>query len=62
MHVTGEVKGTGRWTAVLHNGSNSLPTLRYHLKDLKFEALDQSVKAGDVDLPAGSLLLPRAAK
>jgi hypothetical protein len=58
MHVTGEVKGSGAWTAVIHNGSNWLATLRYRLKDLTYDAITQPYKAGDVDLPAGSLLLP----
>jgi hypothetical protein len=57
MAVTGEVKGTGPLTAVLDNGSNFISTLRYHLKDLKFEAIEKSVKMGDTDLPAGSLLV-----
>src|ERR1035441_8461987 len=62
MHATGEVKGSGAWTAVLHNGSNSLPTLRYHLKDLTYDAVTQPYKVGDVELPAGSLLLPSSAR
>jgi hypothetical protein len=49
----GVVKGDGPVTAILHNGSNNLITLRYRLRDLKFEALDQASK----DLPAGSLLV-----
>jgi hypothetical protein len=47
---------------VLHNGSNSIPTLRYHLKDLTYDTLTQPYKAGDVELPAGSLLLPSSAR
>jgi len=62
MHVKGEVKGLGAWTAVLHNGSNSLATLRYRLKDLTYDTIAQPYKAGDVDLPAGSLLLPSSAR
>jgi hypothetical protein len=62
MHAAGEVKGSGTWTAVIHNGSNWLPTLRYRLKDLTYDALTQPYKAGDVDLPAGSLLLPASAR
>ncbi len=57
MNITGEVKGSGPVTAILHNGSNSLITLRYRLKDLKFEAIEQAAKAGDTDLPAGTLLV-----
>ena len=62
MHVKGEVKGSGLWTAVIHNGANSLATLRYRLKDLNYEFISQAYKAGDVDLPAGSLLLPSNAR
>ena len=62
MHVAGEVKGAGLWTAVLHNGANSLATLRYRLKDLTYDAITQPYKAGDIDLPAGSLLLPSSAR
>ena len=51
------MKGTGPVTAILHNGSNNLVTLRYRLKDLKFEAIEQAAKAGDMDLPAGTLLV-----
>jgi hypothetical protein len=49
----GAVKGDGPVTAILHNGSNNLITLRYRLHDLKFEAIEQPFK----DLPAGSLLV-----
>ena len=49
----GVVKGNGAVTAILHNGSNNLVTLRYRLKDLKFEATEQASK----DLPAGTLLV-----
>ena len=49
----GMVKGSGPVTAILHNGSNNLVTLRYRLKDLKFEAIEQATK----DLPAGTLLV-----
>ncbi len=53
----GAVKGDGPVTAILHNGSNNLVTLRYRLKDLKFEALDQPSKANGTDLPAGTFLV-----
>ena len=49
----GAVKGSGPVIAILHNGSNNLVTLRYRLKDLKFEAIEQATK----DLPAGTLLV-----
>ena len=53
----GEVKGGGAVTAILHNGSNNLITLRYRLKDLQFDAIEKPVKAGNTDLPAGTLLV-----
>lgn len=62
LTITGEVRGTGPWTAVLHNGSNSLATLRYRLKDLTYDTIGQPFKAGDVDLPAGSLILQSSAR
>src|SRR5689334_4570637 len=54
----GAVKGDGPLTAILHNGSNNLITLRYRLKDLKFEAIEQASK----DLPAGTLLVASSAR
>jgi len=62
MQVSGEVKGSGAWTAVIHNGSNSIPTLRYHLKDLTYDTLSEPYKSGDINLPAGSLILPSSAR
>jgi hypothetical protein len=55
--INGEVKGSGPITVVLHNGSNSIITLRYRLKDLKFEATEQPSKSGDTAIPAGSLIV-----
>jgi hypothetical protein len=57
LEITGTVKGDGPTLAVLHNGSNHLVTLRFRLKDVKFEATEKSVKAGDTDLPAGTMLV-----
>jgi hypothetical protein len=54
--IQGTVKGDGPVLAVIENGANSLVTLRYRLKDVKFEAIEQAAKAGDTDLPAGSFL------
>ncbi|MBZ5725272.1 MAG: hypothetical protein LAP87_09770 [Acidobacteriia bacterium] len=62
LTVTGAVKGEGPWLAVLDNGANSLVTLRYRLKDLNFDALEQAFQAGDTELPAGSLLVPASAR
>ena len=57
LTITGSVKGQGPLTAVVENGANSLVTLRYRLKDVQFEAIEQAFKAGDTELPAGSLLV-----
>jgi len=62
LNITGAVKGEGPVYAVLHNGSNWLSTLRYRLKDVKFEAIDQAYKSGATDLPAGSFLFPASAR
>ena len=56
MQVAGEVKGSGPVAAIIENGANSLVTLLYRLKDVKFEATEQPVTAGNTNLPAGSLL------
>jgi hypothetical protein len=57
LTITGAVKGDGPVTAVLHNGSNFLITLRYRLKDLKFEAVEEAFQSGDTQVPAGSLIV-----
>jgi hypothetical protein len=57
LEITGTVKGEGPIVAVLDNGSNNLITLRYRLKDVKFDAIEKPVKAGGADLPAGSFLV-----
>jgi hypothetical protein len=62
LTIAGTVKGDGPVLAVLANGANSTATLRYRLKDTKFEALEQATKAGDTDLPAGTLLLESSAR
>ncbi len=61
FHVKGTVAGRGTaGYAVMHNGSNNLITLRYHLKDVKMQAAEKPFKVGNVDYPAGSLLIPSA--
>lgn len=57
LSIEGTIKGEGPVLAVVENGANSLITLRYRLKNVKFEATEQATKAGDVDLPAGSFIL-----
>ena len=60
LTITGTVKGDGPMLAVLDNGANSLVTLRYRLKNTKFEAIEQPFKAGGTELPAGSFLVQSA--
>jgi hypothetical protein len=62
LEITGTVKGDGPLLAVLHNGSNHLVTLRFRLKEIKFEAIEKAAKAGDTELPAGSLLVENSAR
>ena len=57
LDIAGAVKGSGPLTAVIDNGSNSLVTLRYRLKDVKFEAIEKEYKSAGIDLPAGSFLV-----
>jgi len=52
------VNGQGPVTAVIENGANSLITLVYRLKDVKFQATEQAMTAGDTNLPPGTLLAP----
>jgi hypothetical protein len=42
---------------IAHNGANNLVTLRYRLKDLKVSAAEASFKSGNIDFPAGSLVI-----
>jgi hypothetical protein len=60
LTIKGEVKG-GNATAGLaipNHGSNKLITLRYRLKDQRVQATEQAAKAGEMELPAGSLIVP----
>src|SRR5580700_7519561 len=57
LSIPGVVKGDGPVIAVLDNGANSLVTLRYRMKNVKFEAIEQPFKTGDTELPAGSFLV-----
>jgi hypothetical protein len=58
LSISGSVKGDGPILAVLDNGANSLVTLRYRLKNVKFEAIEQPFKASsDTEIPAGSFLV-----
>lgn len=62
LTIAGEVTGSGNLVAILHNGANSLVTLRYRLRNTKFEAVEQSFKAGDIEVPAGSFLVEAGAE
>lgn len=53
----GTVTGEGKYLAIVDNGSNFLTTLRYRLKDAKFEALEQT----SGELPAGTLIVENTA-
>ena len=56
--LEGTVSGTtGPFVAIAHHGSANMVTLRYRLKDLKVSALEQAFRAGDVEFPAGSLVV-----
>ena len=44
--------------AIAHNGSNNMITLRYRLKDLKVQAVEQAFKEGNTEIPAGSFIIP----
>ncbi len=55
---TGEVQGTATAAYVIPNvGSNQLITLRYKLKDLQVQALEQAAKVGVAEAGPGSLIV-----
>lgn len=61
LHVKGTISSAGTaGYAVMHNGSNNLITFRYRLKDVKMQAAEQPFKVGDVEYPAGSILVASA--
>ncbi|MFN0101975.1 MAG: M14 family zinc carboxypeptidase [Bryobacteraceae bacterium] len=60
--VQGRVEGTGTLLAVLHNGERGLITLRYRLKDVKFEAVEREFSAGGVTVPVGSFVVDDSAR
>ncbi len=62
FEVTGTVAGDGRLLAVLDNGANALVTLRYRLKNLKFEVIEQKCQANGTELPAGTMLVASSPK
>ncbi len=61
FEVHGEISGGSSAPggyAVVENGSNNLVTLRYRLKDIAVRAVEQPIKSGDQEIPAGSLIFP----
>jgi hypothetical protein len=58
--VPGSVSGAGAVTAIMHNGSLNMVTLRYRLKDVPVKAATAAFKAGDVEYPAGSFIIEGA--
>src|SRR5439155_24961407 len=44
--------------AIAHFGSNNMISLRYRLKDLRVESVEQSFKEGNTEFPAGSFIVP----
>jgi hypothetical protein len=58
--TAGTVSGTGPITVVKHNGALNLITFRYHLKSVPMKAAKAAFKIGDVEWPAGSLIIESA--
>jgi hypothetical protein len=58
--TAGSVAGTGPVTIVRHNGALNLITLRHRLKDVAMKGAKASFKIGDVEYPAGSLIIESA--
>ena len=59
--VPGTVGGSGTTTAVMHNGSIGMVTLRYRLKDTPVRAAKAAFKAGEIEYPAGSFIIDGSA-
>lgn len=59
--TAGTVAANGPVTIVKHNGSLNLITLRYRLKDVPMKGAKAAFKVGDVEFPAGSLIIESAA-
>ena len=59
--TTGSIAGTGPITVVKQNGALNLITFRYRLKDVPMKGAKTSFKIGDVQFPAGSLIVESAA-
>src|SRR5262245_40168383 len=57
IHLPGALTGSGSLTAVAHYGSNNMVTLRYRLRDVKFQAVEKEFKHGETTLPAGTFVI-----
>jgi hypothetical protein len=62
VNPKGRVEGAGPLIAILHNGEHGLITLRYRLKDVKFESVEKEFTAGTMKIPAGSFIVADSAK
>lgn len=60
--VKGRVDGSGALLAILHNGEHGLITLRYRLKDVKFEAVEKGFTVNGTAIPAGSFVVVDSAR
>lgn len=60
--VKGKTAGSGAVVAVLQNGAHGLITLRFRMKDVKFEAAEKEFSSGGVKVPAGSFLVADSAR
>lgn len=58
--TAGSVAASGPVTIIKHNGALNLITLRYHLKDVPMKGAKAAFKVGDVEFPAGSLIIESA--
>ena len=58
--TAGTIAGSGPITVVKQNGSLNLITFRYRLKDVPMKGAKASFKVGDVEFPAGSLIVESA--
>jgi hypothetical protein len=58
--TAGATSGSGPVTIVTHNGALNLITLRYRLKDVPMKGAKAPFKVGEVEFPAGSLIVEAA--
>ena len=58
--TAGAVSGSGPITIIKQNGALNLITFRYRLKDVPMKGARAPFKIGDVDYPAGSLIVESA--